>query len=200
MNAIDPFACGGDAGRESGDAEILALFRAWLEDCRAVDALTDSDEAEWDAVLDHRDRIEEQIAALRGGPIGLAVKTFLFFKPDACWCPSIADIRYSELFDPDGDHHPAGENSFMVSLLRDAAALVPEIGECAAAVVHEDACLIDADVEIGWCRECLEKEPDPKTGRREGVRQRLSTMLDRVAQTSAKTPRGTAIKLRHTAT
>lgn len=47
-------------------------------------------------------------------------------------------------------------------MLRDAARIVPEIGELAAAVLHPDAVLIDAEIGIAWCLQILSEPPNPK--------------------------------------
>jgi hypothetical protein len=89
----------------------------------------------------------------------------------------------------------------VVSMLRDAAKLVPELAELAAPVIHEDALLIDADIEVQWCRIALSDRTfgagpiDER--RRVEVEGQLSRALARIAKAEAKTPRGEAIKLKH---
>lgn len=67
------------------------------------------------------------------------------------------------------------------------------MAELAAPIIHEDAALIDADIEIQWCRGRL---ADPDSGRAD-ARNRLAELLDRVAKAEARTLRGAAIKLQH---
>src|SRR5689334_10012422 len=75
-----------------------------------------------------------------------------------------------------------------------SAALVPEIGECAAAVVHKDAALIDADMGISWCYDRLGTEPGRwmQTPRDKQValiiKAKLAALLGRIARTEARTP------------
>ena len=96
----------------------------------------------------------------------------------------------------------------MASLLRDAARQVPELAELAAPIIHEDALLIDADIEIQWCRDQLALPPhhypfrsehenkDYDECRRTELQEQLSQARDRIAKTEAKTARGAAIKLK----
>ena len=98
---------------------------------------------------------------------------------------------------------PRLERPLLASILRDAAALVPEIGECAAAVVHEDAALIAAEMGIGWCRDRLARARRPAVAENTGcagptkIQAKLEALLDRIERTEARTPRGEAIKARH---
>ena len=131
---FDPFALGG--GQGDGDAEILALFRQWIGESRIADGIEEEAPA-WHEAMDRRYEIERRIASCRCGPAGLAVKTFILLRSECSdWAPSLAQIRCEDLFRA-GD--PGWNAALLASILRDAAALVPEIGECAAAVVHEDA-------------------------------------------------------------
>jgi hypothetical protein len=175
----DPFALGGDQ-RDGGDARVLSLFNDWIDAHRAADA---------ERLID----AEDQIAGISGGAVSLAIKTYIWHHRDLCnWVPDSASLAYTELFEGTDDPWEADP---IVSILRDAAKLVPEIGELAAAVIHEDAPLIDADIKIQWCRACLANKP---TFLHEiEVRTKLSKMFDRVANTEAKTPRGREIKARH---
>jgi hypothetical protein len=92
-------------------------------------------------------------------------------------------------------------------MLRDAAAIVPEIGELAAPVLHEDAALIDAQIAIRWARDRLAEPVNPRLAEiwgdewpeheaenRRKLETTLATALDRVAKTEAKTARGRAVK------
>jgi hypothetical protein len=74
---------------------------------------------------------------------------------------------------------------------------VPELAELAAPIIHEDAPLIDADIEIQWCQWRLAEENPTPPSRTAEIRQKLNRLLERVAKAEAKTPRGQAIKSRH---
>ena len=191
MSAPDPFALG---GVQNDDAEILALFRQWLADGRIADATEDGDPAEWDAALSRRDAIEDRIIAGATGPLGLAVKAFLLCKIEfQDWAPSINDLRIDDLF----EENPGYVLKLIASLLRTAAGIVPEIAECAAAVVHSDAELIDAAMDVGWCDLMLAKYPDDD--RQPEVLARLNRALTRIRETAATSARGEAIKAQHAA-
>jgi len=89
---------------------------------------------------------------------------------------------------------------WVISLLRDAAAIVPEIGECAAAVVHEDAKLIAAEMDLEWVTAVLDDPRQPKPpDRLAEIHKKLRDAKAIVAETEAVTPRGQAIKRRHAA-
>ena len=196
---FDPFALGG--GQSDGDAEILALFRQWIGESRIADGIEEEAPA-WHEAMDRRYEIERRIASCRCGPAGLAVKTFILLRSECSdWTPSLAQIRCEDLFRA-GD--PGWNAALLASILRDAAALVPEIGECAAAVVHEDAALIDAEMGVGWCHDRLGTKPGgPRLQKIQGalaalkIQAKLEALLDRIERTEARTPRGEAIKARH---
>jgi hypothetical protein len=193
MSALDrdPFAYAGR--QENQDAEILALFHEWLDVCRTLDKTRDheansgsEEEERWNAACDRQCDIENAIFECRGGAIGLAIKTLLdAFRETSNWAPSASQVLI------DGDEDRAEE---MASLLRDAAALVPEIAECAVAVVHEDAPLIAADIDLTWVDEVWIGRPMSEWSDLAISKQRKA--LDRIANTAAKTPRGEAIKMR----
>jgi hypothetical protein len=151
-----PFAYAGQP--ENHDAEILALFHEWLDVCRILDETLDYEgdadkEARWNAAAGRQCEIEDRIFAYHGGPVGLAVKTFLdIYRDVANWAPCAHQLRLNDDQDRPG---------WMESLLRDAAALVPEIGECAAAVIHDDAVLIEAEMQVDWSREYLSEPAGP---------------------------------------
>ena len=145
--------------------------------------------------------IERRIASCSCGSAGLAVKTFILLRSECSdWVPSLTQIRCEDLFRP-GD--PGWNAAFLVSILRDAAALVPEIGECADAVLHEDASLISAEMGIRWCHDRLGMESggpglqkiQSAFAARE-IQAKLEALLDRIERTEARTPRGEAIKAR----
>jgi hypothetical protein len=187
--------------QDDGDPEILALFCQWIGECRVADGI-EEDAPAWHEAMDRRFEIERRIASCRYGPAGLAVKTFILLRSECSdWTPSLAQIRCEDLFRA-GD--PGWNTALLASILRDAAALVPEIGECAAAVVHEDAALIDADIGVGRCHDRLGTRPGgPRLRQIPGalvarkIQAKLEALLDRIERTEAKTPRGKAIKARH---
>jgi hypothetical protein len=77
-----------------------------------------------------------------GDAVTLAVKTFLYLRVDFDIYAPGGYLRIEE-------DHP---NFWAVKLLHTMAGLVPEIAELAAPIIHEDAELIDADMEIQWAR------------------------------------------------
>jgi hypothetical protein len=189
-----------NGGQNDGDAEILALFRQWIGECRIADGAEGGTPA-WLEAMGRRDEIERRIASGCGGPVGLAVKTFIMLRSECSdWAPSLAQFRCEDLF---GGGDPDWNVSLLASILRDAAVLVPEIAECAAAVVHEDATLIDAEIGIRWCHVLLATGARGprllKQGELEAlkIRAKLAALLDRIERTEAKTPRGEVIKARH---
>lgn len=189
MTAPDIFALGGRDDNQ--DAEILALFHSWLDVCRERDALRVDDEGAIDDAVNRMTKIEDAIFASRGGPIGLAIKTFFSVRLDCGqWAPAAAQIRLEE----DGRDDPCG---WIASMLRDAAALVPKIGECVAAVIHDDAPLIAADMAMQWVESVWPGDPRSSDEWRNGVLAKRREALDCIASTEAKTPRGEAIKAKH---
>jgi hypothetical protein len=197
--ADSSFALGG--WQDDGDVENLALFRQWIGECRIADGI-EEDAPAWHEAMDRRFEIERRIASCRCGPAGLAVKTFILLRSECSdWAPSLAQIRCEDLFRAG---HSGWNTTLLASILRDAAALVPEIGECAAAVVHEDAALIDADIGVGWCHDRLGTRPGgPRLQKIQGalaalkIQAKLEALLDRIERTEARTPRGEAIKARY---
>lgn len=189
-----PFAYAGIP--ENQDAEIIALFHEWLDACRVLDENVDYEgnedkEARYDAACDRQCDVESRIFELPAGPHGLAVKLFLHaYSETANWAPSCSQLRFEEDQDQMG---------WLASMLHDAAALVPEIGECAAAVIHADAVLIDADMWAQWARRSLSHPPMPyeRPEHRAETRERLRQTLDCIANTPAQTPRGQAIKAKY---
>jgi hypothetical protein len=195
MSAPDIFALGGR--QENQDSDILALFHQWLEACRVLDKINkkigDGDDTpEWNEACDRQGDIEGRIFACHGGPLGLAVKTFLhLYRYTSNWAPSLSQLR----FDGSEDQPLV----WLESMLRDAAGLVPQIGECAAAVLHVDAELIDADMDAQWASDRLADPPGPceTPESRNDYREKLRNSLARIANTPAQTPRGEAIKAKH---
>jgi len=196
---FDPFALGG--GQCGSDAEILVLFRQWIEESRIADDV-DEEAPAWHEAMDRRYEIERRIAFCRCGAAGLAVKTFILLRSECSdWAPSLSQIRCEDLFRAG---EPGWNVALLVSILRGAGALVPEIAECAAAVIHEDAALIDADIGIGWCHDRLGTKPGGgRLQKIQGalavlkIQAKLTALLDRIERTEARTPRGEAIKARH---
>ena len=186
----DCFALGGE--QNDDDAEILALFRQWIAECGIADGAKEYAPA-WQDALDRRYEIERRITDTYCGPAGLAVKTFILLRSECSdWSPCLAQIRCEDLFRASD---PGWNAPLMASILRDAAALVPEIGECAAAVLHEDAALISAEMGLGWCRNRLATEP--RGLHLQKIQAKLAMLLDRIERLEARTPRGAAIKARH---
>src|SRR5438105_3422717 len=145
----EAFSLGGDQ-RDNGDARVRALFQDWLNACRAADRhVDDADRTAYDAALARMDEIERHISATPGGGAALAIKTYLWHREDSSkWVPDYATARFPELFDGECERW---DEDLVVSMLRDAAKQVPELAELAAPTIHEDAPLIDADIEIQWC-------------------------------------------------
>ena len=115
-------------GQRDGDSEILTLFRQWLDESRIADGIED-ESPEWHEVMDRRYEIERRIASCHCGPAGLAVKTFILLRSECSdWTPSLVQIRCEDLFRA-GD--PGWNTALLASILRDAAVLVPEIGDSA---------------------------------------------------------------------
>jgi hypothetical protein len=113
-------------------------------------------------------------------------------------------LRSDDLFERDASY----DDNLIVSLLRDAARQVPELADLAAPIIHEDAPLIDADIQIQWCRgqlAALSHRYPHKSGHghllgereRAEIQKQLSRGLNRVASAEPKTPRGVAIKALH---
>jgi hypothetical protein len=177
---------------KDADAEALKRFREWLETSRETDRLAaDDNETEYDAAADRLDDIEDQIMAMSGGGVVLAIKSYLAMKADlVSWTPASATLRCPEMFEEDV---PSWNHRAIVSVLRDVAKQVPEIAELVAPIIHEDALLIDADIEIQWCRDRLAEKLDDE------IQEQLAELLDRVAKAEAKTPRGREIKSRRLA-
>jgi hypothetical protein len=89
------------------------------------------------------------------------------------------------------------EPPLFFGLLEDMARAVPEIAELLAPIVHEDAELIDAEMEVGWARTVLNNKRIPRAASQ--ANNALVSALQRIADTPAKTKRGEAIKERHCA-
>jgi hypothetical protein len=147
----DAFAFGGDQ-RENGDARVLALFHDWLDASRESDRHSedsDDDEAKFNAALERREEFETEIISMPGSAVALAIKAYLYLKNELSdWAPEDPTLRFPDLFC--GAENGWSEN-IVVSILRDAAKQVPLLAELAAPILHEDAPLLDADIEIRWC-------------------------------------------------
>ena len=88
-----------------------------------------------------------------------------------------------------------------VGMLRDAAMVLPEITELAAAVIHEDAVLIDAEMDLCWLRKVLSSPcksvlSDQNARSLQFQADHFTALLKRAATTKPKTARGHAIKAR----
>ncbi|HZK89969.1 MAG TPA: hypothetical protein VFC56_07485 [Stellaceae bacterium] len=192
MTAPDAFALG---GQQEGDEPVLPLFREWIVVCGEVDALSDeeqNDERNPKAmdVFERWNEIEDEImSSPPGGAVALAIKAFLVIRQShdgGGWGKQTAMLRLNE---------DARDNvEYEMSVLRNAATFVPEIAELAAAIIHEDAELIDLDIEVAWAREVLAMGPFLPE---KEAKAKLAKALDRIAQAEAKTERGEAIKARH---
>jgi hypothetical protein len=197
ISAPVPFALG---GQPDADELVLSLFRQWIAVCGEVDALV---EAETETTDDERNpyrrwnEIEEEIMTTPGGAVALAIKAYICIRQShdgGSWSSHTATLRLNE------DHRDNVD--YEASVLRNAAALVPEIGELAAAIIHEDAELIDLDMEVTWARVALAGSRPLWDWRREKdwrreTEAKLAEALNQIAQAEAKTERGEAIKARH---
>jgi hypothetical protein len=185
-----------------GDALALSLFRQWIAATHEYDRqyAATPDDADCPAG-DLMTEIEDRILEISGGAVALALKThFAVRQNHGAWTGEVRLLRIREFFDDD----PDWETRFAVALLRDAAAIVPEIRELAATVLHEDAALIDAEIEIQWARIMLAEPINPRLveifGEEHEAENRrkneamLAAAMDRVANTEAKTARGRAVK------
>jgi hypothetical protein len=188
-----------------GDKLALSLFRQWIAATREYDrqhaAGMDPNNL---PAGDLMTEIEDRIFEVSGAAVALALKTFFSVRQDhACWSDEAGLLCIREYFDDD----PDWETRVAVAMLRDAAAVVPEILELAAPVLHEDAALIDAQIAIPWARYLLAEPANPRLAevwgdewpehqaeRRRDLEATLAAMLDRVAKTEAKTERGRAVK------
>jgi hypothetical protein len=202
---LDPFAFArADA---DGDARALTLFGEWLDATTGMERhCHDNDRTEYDAAADRQIEIEEEIARTPGGAVALAIKVFLRERFDICgWVPEPGMIRWIPPDDTEEERDWADD--LTASLLRDAAKLVPELVELCAPVIHEDAVLIDAEIDVQWCRDRLLDPPhryayettdEPAKHRhvkhQAELRARLDRMLRRIENSPAKTDRGRAIK------
>ena len=194
--AAAPAIAAGTAGDD--DTLALSLFRQWIAAANEYDRQDQDPDSEAGDLLTE---IEDRILEISCGAVSLALKTHFAVRQDhASWASETRLLRIREYFDDD----PIWEVRFAVSVLRDVAAIVPEIRELAAPVLHEDAALIDAEEEIRWARmvlaepinlrrvEILGEEHEAKN--RRDLETSLAAAMDRVANTEAKTARGRAVK------
>ena len=201
MRAPDMFALG---GRPAGEAQILSLFREWVALSNRFDAIKagNRNHPDIDSLLEptlrQRDEVEEAILGYRdGGAAGLAVKAFLCALQECGSSLGGAEI--------------AGEVApWWAAMLRDAAVYVPEIAELAAAAIHEDAALIEADKTATWTRGELDEFERPmppaasvldfvyhRVKRRLDLDEELNDALTTIANIKARTERGKEIKERY---
>jgi hypothetical protein len=123
MTAPDMFALGG----QQDDAEILSLFREWIEAYRAQDRIikpypdTDAqDLPAWVTAQDHIDDLEQRIADIPAeGAVGLAAKAYMasFQHHGGSYKDAAAIWGRAEMREVEA------------ALLEDAARFVPEIRE-----------------------------------------------------------------------
>jgi hypothetical protein len=182
--------------REEGDSQVLALFKRWLDEVDAFSRASADDEEKFPFPWE----IEKEIAHTSGGPIALSVKAFFGIRyakwndrKRVPWSTSDAVLRYPQ------NGEPEILDDFMLSILRDAAKVAPILSDLVAPLVHEDAVLIDADMEIGVCREWFAEfgEGKDRPGRRQEVMESLSAAVHCIATTEAETAKGAEIKRRH---
>jgi hypothetical protein len=186
---------------------VRALFRDWQDATQEIwRHRPDEDQTEYDAAQDRQTEIEEEIARTLGGSVAMAIKVFLCERFDLCgWVPEPGMIRRIPLDKTEEERDWADD--LTTSILRDAAKLAPELAELCAPIIHEDAVLIDAEIEVQWCRDRLLDPPhryayettDHMAKIRYAADQarigaRLDRMLQRIEETAAKTDRGRAIK------
>lgn len=206
MSVLDPFALGGFvidrpimANPAAVDAKVLTLFQQWIAESRSYDVASkeegDSERPASNAVMGRMDELEVEILAhVGGGPVTMAVKAYFLARLERDWTPDDATVKR----DPDSiDSYDA-----LKSLIRDAAVVVPEIGEFCAPMIHCDAALIAADIDAGWCQDRLKERERTGPHPRDlewivGVRKKLAEHLAFIAEREAKTPRGQEIKDRH---
>jgi hypothetical protein len=134
-----------------GDAMALSLFRQWIAAANEYDRQAAADpDTEGHPASAVMENLEDRIIETSGGAVALAIKTYFKAPTEhGCWTPATADLRIEEAF----QEPPYWDVTVSLSLLRAAAAVVPEIGELCAPVLHPDAALIDADIGVQWCRD-----------------------------------------------
>jgi len=114
----DPFAF----ARQDDDAEILSLFRRWIDEVRFLANLRD-DQAVQEASCDRQLDLEAEIDDVSAqGPAGLAIKAYLYIYWTAGPAADGDPASVSPGNDDDGMYHA-------LAVLRDAARFVPEIAQ-----------------------------------------------------------------------
>ena len=189
-------------GQTAANAQIVALFREWLahhgvntpRQHQRRDRHSGGADPKALGNLSLHDIEKEIIATPANDLASISIKVYLvaYSRLDCAWSNDII-LRCPEVFEEDPDPDDPDEfyvmkDGILRSLLRDIARLVPEIAELCAPIIHEDAALIDADIEIQKCRKGL-RTPDDDARIRGG--------LARIAKTEAKTPRGEVIKAKY---
>ena len=119
MRPPDPFALG---GRHGDDAKVRQLFWRWRAAQRAY-GLTDGDEDAYEQIC----AIEDQILSMQG-PAALAIKAYFVITRADILGRSCEGSIISET--------SAVSEEIIVSLLRDAAAFVPELAPLTAAIIE----------------------------------------------------------------
>jgi hypothetical protein len=189
---------------QPGDEKLVALFDDWHASSQLTDFHdTDEDRTAYDAAYERCSEIEAEIMAAIGGAKVGDIKVYFawhYLRLNDDKGPDIALLRYPELFEDeplysnDIDGWGPNEEGFMVSLLRDGARRVPKIAELAAPIVHDDAALIETDLQLQLYHDRLTKLVDGDIAE---LPDRLKKLLERIAKTGAKTPRGEAIKAKY---
>lgn len=124
--------------RDAPDAEILSLFRDWIEAHRALAKIASPSEDEYDTATTVLVRIEHRIADLPAqGAIGLSVKAYLAahyenppgYGEDSAGVGPFDPLMYGDTPEEFVDAH------CIASVLRDAARFVREIQPLAAPII-----------------------------------------------------------------
>jgi len=172
-------------GAGTPDAAALTLFQDWIDLCHRRDEAYEAEEDDKAERLgEQRDDVEAKIASVRGSRAADAIKTFLLVMNKIVQvCGPGGQLRDASLI---------GDN-MITNVLCDAAAVVPQLAELCAPIIHADARLIDADIEVGFLCELPTTNNERWRAER---RSKLIAALDCIDATEAKTERGAAIKAR----
>jgi hypothetical protein len=188
-------------GQVAANKKIVAFFREWLahhgvktpRQHSVGDRQGGADPKALGNLSLHE--IEKEIIATPANDVAsVAIKSYLvlYTRLDCAWSNDLI-LRCPEVFEKDPDPDDPDEfyvmkDGILISLLRDIVRLVPELAELCAPIIHDDAILIDADLEIQE-RRTGSRTPDDDAS--------ILKMLARIAKAEAKTPRGEAIKTKY---
>ena len=120
--------------KAADDTAILRLFREWIAEHELAERL---DGAEFEAAVDRLSAIEFDIADARAvGPIGFAIKAYLVLHVD-----HQGGAVPGGMAGLDPSYYGEKPELYLscralIGLLRDAAAVVPEIARLAAPIIH----------------------------------------------------------------